>query len=242
MEVNDMTNVPENTMKTGEIALKLGVETVTIRKYCLALENNGYTFLRNDGKNRDFTGKDLESLAQMKHLIEVAKMARETAAKVVVAGQIPVVDMEKEPPSNSVSFVKASQINDSSENERYFEQQNDLMRNVENVAEMVIAVKEITEGLQQQVATLTEENQSLKTQSRDAYITDFITVRRVENKLSQEAERLWEQQSEAKRFIKRWYNSVGIGKPIENIHEKDKFIKRFIDEHLEEALKPGKNK
>jgi len=53
-----MDNVIETSMKTSEIASRLGLETVTIRKYCLELEKRGFVFQRNDGKNRDFTSED----------------------------------------------------------------------------------------------------------------------------------------------------------------------------------------
>lgn len=81
-----MDNVIKMSMKTSEIASRLGLEIVTIRKYCLELEKCGFIFQRNDGKNRDFTSEDLNALSQMKHLIEVAKMSRIAAANVVVAG------------------------------------------------------------------------------------------------------------------------------------------------------------
>ncbi|WP_432356053.1 hypothetical protein [Sporosarcina sp. A2] len=53
-------------MKTTEIAIRLGVETVTIRKYCLELEKRRYIFQRNDGKNRNFRSEALHTLSQMK--------------------------------------------------------------------------------------------------------------------------------------------------------------------------------
>lgn len=60
-----MDNVIEASMKTSDIASRLGLETVTIRKYCLKLEKRGFVFQRNDGKNRDFTSEDLHALSQL---------------------------------------------------------------------------------------------------------------------------------------------------------------------------------
>lgn len=58
-----MDNVIETSMKTSEVASRLGLGTVTIRKFCLELEKHGYVFQRNDEKNRDFTSQDLNALS-----------------------------------------------------------------------------------------------------------------------------------------------------------------------------------
>ena len=150
-----MDNVIEASMKTSDIASRLGLETVTIRKYCLELEKRGFVFQRNDGKNRDFTSEDLNALSQMKHLIEVAKMSRVAAANVVVAGHGTSVDTENEPPSISVSFVKTDKIKEMDGIQRYLDQQDDLIRNVQNVNNVVISMKEMMAGFQQQLATVT---------------------------------------------------------------------------------------
>ncbi len=49
-----MNNVIEASMKTSEIASRLGLETVTIRKSCLELKKLGFIFKRNDGKRQKF--------------------------------------------------------------------------------------------------------------------------------------------------------------------------------------------
>lgn len=54
-------------MKPSEIAKRLGLETVTVRKYFIELDKHGCVFQRNDGKNRNFTSEDLYALSQMKH-------------------------------------------------------------------------------------------------------------------------------------------------------------------------------
>jgi len=143
-----MDNVIENRMRTSEIASRLGLETVTIRKYCLELEKRGFVFQRNDGKNRDFTSEDLHALSQMKHLMEVAKMNRVAAAN-VVAGHGTSVGTRNEPPSVSVSSVKTDRTRGFDEVQRYLDQQDDLIRNVQNVNNAVILMKEVIAGFQQ---------------------------------------------------------------------------------------------
>lgn len=231
-----MNNVIETNMKTGEIASRLGLETVTIRKYCLELEKRGFIFQRNDGKNRDFTSEDLNALSQMKHLIEVARMSRDAAANVVVAGHRTSNGTENEPPSVSVSLVKTDETRVLDEIQRYSEQQDDLIRNVQNVNDVVISMKEMMAGFQQQLATVTKENHALKEVNRSQYTTDFLTVHRLKINLREEAEALWQLEPEEKRLIKRWFR-----KSEENHMEKDRFIRDFVEVNLEVALKIEEN-
>lgn len=231
-----MDNVIETNMKTGEIASRLGLETVTIRKYCLELEKRGFIFQRNDGKNRDFTSEDLYALSQMKHLIEVARMSRDTAANVVVAGHRTSNGTENEPPSVSVSLVKIDETRVLDEMQRYSEQQDDLIRNVQNINNVVISMKEMMTGFQQQLATVTKENHALKEARRSQYTTDFLTVHRLKINLRAEAEALWQLEPEEKRLIKRWFR-----KSEENHMEKDRFIRDFVEVNLEVALKIEEN-
>ena len=231
-----MDNVIETPMKTGEIASRLGLETVTIRKYCLELEKRGFVFQRNDGKNRDFTSEDLNALSQMKHLIEIARMSRDAAANVVVAGHRTSSSTGNEPPSVSVSLVKTDEIRVLDEMKRYSEQQDDLIRNVQNVNNVVISMKEMMAGFQQQLATVTKENHALKEARRSQYTTDFLTVHRLKINLREEAEALWQLEPEEKRLIKRWFR-----KSEENHMEKDRFIRDFVELNLEVALKIEEN-
>lgn len=227
-----MANVIEVSMKTSEIASRLGLETVTIRKYCLELEKQGFVFQRNDGKNRDFSSEDLHALSQMKHLIEVAKMNRVAAATVVVAGHGSSNDTRNEPPSVSVSVVKPDETRDLEKVQRYLDQQDDLIRNVQDVNNAVISMKEMMAGFQQQLATVTEENLTLKEERRSQYTTEFLTVHRLKIKLKEEAEALWLLEPEEKRLIKRWFR-----KSEENHMEKARFIRSFVDANLEKSLK-----
>jgi len=226
-----MDNVIETSMKTSEIASRLGLETVTIRKYCLELEKRGFVFQRNDGKNRDFTSEDLNALSQMKHLIEVAKMSRVAAANVVVAGHGTSDGTGNESPSVSVSSIKTDGTRGLDEVQRYLDQQDDLIRNVQNVNNVVISMKEMMAGFQQQLATVTEENHALKEAKRSQYTTEFLTVHRLKIKLREEAEALWEMEPDEKRLIKRWFR-----KSEENHIEKDRFIRKFVDANLENSL------
>lgn len=132
-----MDNVTEASIKTSEIASRLGLEAVTVRKYCLELEKHRFLFQRNDGKNKDFTSGDFYVLFQVKHLIAVAN--------VVVAGHVTSDDTRNEPPSVSVTVVKPDGIWDLEHERRYLDQQDDLMRNVQ----IVVSMKEMKEKFKQ---------------------------------------------------------------------------------------------
>ena len=163
--------------------------------------------------------------------MEVAKMSRVAAAN-VVAGHWTSDDTRNEPPSVSVSVVKPYETRGSEEIQRYLDQQGDIIRNVQDVNNAVISMKEMMAGFQQQLATVTEENRALKDVNRIQYTTEFLTVHRVKIKLREEAEALWQLEPEEKRLIKRWFR-----KSEENYKEKDRFIRGFVDANLEKYLK-----
>lgn len=58
----------------------------------------------------------------------------------VVAGQRTSNDTENKPPSVSVSLVKTNETSGMNEIQRYLDQQNDLIRNVQNVNNAVISI------------------------------------------------------------------------------------------------------
>lgn len=137
-------------------------------------------------------------------------MNRVAAATVVVAGHGSSNDTRDEPSSVSVSVVKPYETKDLEKLQRYLDQQDDIIRNVQDVNNAVISMKEMLDGLQQQLATVTEENRALKDVNRSQYTTEFLTVQRIKIKLREEAEALWQLEPEEKRLIKRWFRKSEV--------------------------------
>jgi len=69
----------------GEVAKSLGIARSSLTKYCIALENKDYKFIRGSNNSRAFRSKDLLLLQRMKDLIQDKGMTMETAVNVVLS-------------------------------------------------------------------------------------------------------------------------------------------------------------
>ncbi|PED72728.1 DUF3967 domain-containing protein [Bacillus pseudomycoides] len=92
----------ERSFWTKEVAEHLEIGTSTLRKWCLALEQENYFFVKGAKNSRAFVQKDIQILEQMKKLIQEAGMSIESAVKVVL----------------SVPFIEDKASNVSEENNR----------------------------------------------------------------------------------------------------------------------------
>lgn len=75
----------EKAYTTKEISLALDIGTSTLRKWCLALEENGYEFLRTENQKRLFVERDLVALRYFQKLVQGENFSLENAAKVVTS-------------------------------------------------------------------------------------------------------------------------------------------------------------
>jgi DNA-binding transcriptional MerR regulator len=66
-----------------EIAGMLDIGDSTLRKWCIALEEQGYFFTRTDNKRRLFFDKDIIVLKHLRELVQVQHLSLENATKVV---------------------------------------------------------------------------------------------------------------------------------------------------------------
>lgn len=69
----------------GEVAKSLGIARSSLTKYCIALENKDYKFIRGSNNSRAFRSKDLLLLQRMKDLVQDKGMTMETAVNVVLS-------------------------------------------------------------------------------------------------------------------------------------------------------------
>lgn len=74
----------ERAYSTKEVSHTLGIGDSTLRKWCLALEKNGYTFIKNEREQRLFIESDLVCLRHFQTLVQQHNMQLENAAIVVV--------------------------------------------------------------------------------------------------------------------------------------------------------------
>ncbi|MGE7191988.1 hypothetical protein [Lysinibacillus fusiformis] len=74
----------EKAFWNHEAAKRLKVGESTLRKYCMELEKNGYTFIKGAMDSRAFTEKDLLALSYFQTLYKNNKVPRDEAARKVV--------------------------------------------------------------------------------------------------------------------------------------------------------------
>lgn len=82
----------ERSFWTKDVAERLEIGTSTLRKWCIALEQEQYSFVKGAKNSRAFVQKDIKVLEQMKKLIQEAGMSIEGAVKVVLS--VPFAEIE----------------------------------------------------------------------------------------------------------------------------------------------------
>ncbi|WP_242311277.1 DUF3967 domain-containing protein [Bacillus cereus group sp. BfR-BA-01331] len=82
----------ERSFWTKDVAEHLEIGTSTLRKWCIALEQEQYSFVKGAKNSRAFVRKDIKVLEQMKKLIQEAGMSIEGAVKVVLS--VPLAEVE----------------------------------------------------------------------------------------------------------------------------------------------------
>lgn len=75
----------EKAYTTKEVSLSLDIGTSTLRKWCLALEENGYQFVRNEQNGRSYVEGDLVAFKHFKHLVQKENFTLDNASKVVTS-------------------------------------------------------------------------------------------------------------------------------------------------------------
>lgn len=78
----------EKVYTTKEISMALNIGTSTLRKWCLALEENAYQFTRDDQNGRSFIEGDIVVLKQFQYLVQKENFKLENASKVVASRYI----------------------------------------------------------------------------------------------------------------------------------------------------------
>lgn len=75
----------ETPYTSKEIIARLDIGDSTLRKWCLALEEQNYNFIRTAQNKRMFTEKDSYILTQFKHLVKEKNMSINNAAAIVAS-------------------------------------------------------------------------------------------------------------------------------------------------------------
>jgi hypothetical protein len=193
----------DKEVKSSDIASYIGIAESTVRKYSQILEKAGYQFRKDTSGARIFTKKDLQVFSDMIKIKEKAGIGLEQAALVAVTQNDVTIQ-----PTQSVQTLIDQRSNEV------------MAATIQKMNSMF----EVIQGLQEQVSTL-------QVSQREERMIEYITLRRIESRLRDEALTLWEQKPEEERFIKRWFRKE------ENIEKKNYFVSRYIDQNLEKNIK-----
>lgn len=79
-----MENI-EKAYSTKEVSMSLDIGTSTLRKWCLALEENGYEFIKGENGRRLFVERDLVALRYFQKLVKGENFSLKNAAKVITS-------------------------------------------------------------------------------------------------------------------------------------------------------------
>jgi hypothetical protein len=79
-----MQEATEKAYSPKEMSVTLDIGDSTLRKWCLALEKNGYKFFRNEQDKRIFVEADLVILRHFQNLVKQHNMQLDNAAMLVV--------------------------------------------------------------------------------------------------------------------------------------------------------------
>lgn len=96
----------ERAYTTKEVSTTLNVVDSTIRKWCLAMEKHGYTFMKNENNQRLFLEKDLVALRHYQTMVKENNFSMDNAGMVIASrfsspfpngsGGVPAVKTEDE--------------------------------------------------------------------------------------------------------------------------------------------------
>ena len=97
MERGENMELNERAYWTHEVAERLEIGESTLRKWCLALEEQGYHFTKGEQDSRAFLEQDIAILLKMKGSIRGRKKSMKDAAKTTLnASRTPLVQEEQD--------------------------------------------------------------------------------------------------------------------------------------------------
>jgi hypothetical protein len=79
-----MENGTEKAYSPKEISTTLDIGDSTLRKWCIAMEKNGYGFIRNEQNKRVFVESDLVVLRHFQNLVKQHNMQLDNASTLVI--------------------------------------------------------------------------------------------------------------------------------------------------------------
>lgn len=174
-----------------DVSKNLGIGDSTLRKWCLALENEGYTFIKGQNDRRAFLDKDIINLRHFQKLVHEQRITMEEAAKFIVSsinhqeGTTSVPGEQALPPEPKNKYMTLEQGNEIIERLQQQEQFN----------------KALLEQLNKQQNYIEET-----LQKRDQQLMEALRVSQETKKLIAASTEKAEQQQEKKSWLSALFN------------------------------------
>lgn len=168
-----------------EIALALDAGDSTIRKWCIALEEEGYLFSRTDNNRRVFFDRDLVVLRHFQKLVQVQNFSMQNAAK-VVASKFKEGSFEEKNSKNDVPAIRYS---------------------TETVEKVFDEIEQLKEMNRQLLKRLDEQQEYIEERmsKRDAILMESLREVQETKKLMIE-QRVEEEKKKVRKGFFRWFN------------------------------------
>lgn len=176
----------DRTYTTKDMAEMLGVEAVTIRKYCQALERTGYVINRSNGKDRVYTDQDAMTLKYLQTIRSKSGISVEAACIAVQAKKM--TDTENE---NMID-----NIGEAGTLRRYANQYDSLAAKVDAQSEQIGQLIELNRVLVERLDSRDEYEQR-----RDSQVVEMLMAIREQKESMRQLAAVKESKSLWKRLL-----------------------------------------
>lgn len=145
----------------GEVAKSLGIARSSLTKYCIALENKDYKFIRGSNNSRAFRNQDILLLQKMKDLVQDKSMTMETAVNVVLS-----ILPEEE---RTGAILKENKLISQEYESKEQEENNQLsvvmdkLKYIEEISDRLNSMEKELKDIKTQNKILQDQNEELKT-------------------------------------------------------------------------------
>lgn len=174
----------EKPVSPKDVYISLGIGDSTLRKWCLALEAQDYSFSRTDKNKRIFFEKDLVVLRHFRNLVQVQNFSIENAALIVVS-KFKEEPVQEENSSNSVPALRDS---------------NEVITKLLNhIEQQEVFNQQLLKRLDEQQKYIEEH-----VNKRDSLLMDALRESQETKKLLLEAKE--EQQKKSRKGLLKWFS------------------------------------
>ena len=125
-------NKVDAPLTAKEVVEKIEIGDSTLRKWCLALEEQNYNFVRTTQNKRMFSDKDVFVLSQFKLLVQTKHLSIQNAAEIIATKYKEDILFSNE---TQVEHPLSEQLKSSSSNEALIEAKEELKAEIEQLKE-----------------------------------------------------------------------------------------------------------